>query len=446
MDFPHQQVNREEIGHVFEGMQIDDEDPFESTNPLLVVATEEISSMLRKENAYDISDENIDSFDEFSSLGALDEVDTRISASNTFASKFGGEDEFTKSDIAADKSRDSGTLGYLNEIDKFSLLTHDEVISLAKRIKQGDQVALETLIRCNLKLVVNVVKKNYLKKLKSSFMFSDLVQEGNIGLMTAALKFDAENGARFSTYAVFWIRQKISRALAYKSLMISVPCHVNERIYKARRSLESAKKDGSESTVVNELQSIYDNTVSKEIDGRLHMLQGDQDIYSLDISPTNDDSMPSLGETLAGLGESPEHRYEIIQCLELMTKALDAIHNPLSEPLEISHTNPDWSRIEAKNALKAKGRKIFELYSGLNDNLDSLKLNEIGAMPDIGLTRERVRQIYVKVRKIFINELTVLSGGLENLPSPILASLQAEKTASNDQVKTSNASQKRTLR
>src|SRR5688572_1694814 len=118
--------------------------------------------------------------------------------------------------------------GYFAHIDKGKLLTHAEEIDLSKRAKAGDKGARQRLIERNLKLVVSVAKKYR----GMGLPFEDLIQEGNIGLMRAVDKFDPEKGFRFSTYATWWIRQAVGRAVSDKGRTIRLPVHMGERVRK----------------------------------------------------------------------------------------------------------------------------------------------------------------------------------------------------------------------
>src|ERR687897_627212 len=122
--------------------------------------------------------------------------------------------------------------GYLARIGKGKLLTHQEEIDLFKRAKKGDKAARERLIEKNLRLVVSIAKKSRGRGLP----FEDLIQEGNIGLMKAVGKFDSDRGFRFSTYATWWIRQSIQRAVADKGRTIRIPAHISEKMRKMART------------------------------------------------------------------------------------------------------------------------------------------------------------------------------------------------------------------
>src|ERR671911_2230131 len=122
--------------------------------------------------------------------------------------------------------------GYLARIGKGKLLTHQEEIDLSKRAKKGDKAARERLIEKNLRLVVSIAKKSRGRGLP----FEDLIQEGSIGLMKAVGRFDPDRGYRFSTYATWWIRQAVQRAVAEKGRTIRVPVHMGEKIRKMART------------------------------------------------------------------------------------------------------------------------------------------------------------------------------------------------------------------
>lgn len=285
--------------------------------------------------------------------------------------------------------RQRGSVKYLNAIDRYSLLTAAQERTLSERSKAGDRRAFDLLVCANLKLVVNVAKR-YLHR--GGLNFDELVQEGNMGLMRAAEKFDPSRGFRFSTYAVPWIKQKIQRAFKTKTHLIYVPPHAAERVAAAKKNLAVATGNGADKAELKVLRDTVLQTVKHELGSQPGLLRAGQDILSLNLSAAGheggEDSLPSLGELLADESQDPARRMEMIESITLMSKALDV--------------------------LSGRDRKIFELRSGLNATLECRRLDEIGT--EVSLTRERVRQIYKKVRPIFEQELIRLTGGLENLP------------------------------
>ncbi len=143
---------------------------------------------------------------------------------------FDEEDE-DEVEIADDNTVDNAIRQYLAEIGRYPLLTAEQEMSLARRIAEGDMEAQQQLVEANLRLVVSIAKRYN----NHGIGLLDLVQEGNLGLIRAVQKFDADRGFRFSTYATWWIRQAISRAVAEHTRTIHIPVHVVELIYKIKR-------------------------------------------------------------------------------------------------------------------------------------------------------------------------------------------------------------------
>src|SRR5437016_2702106 len=141
---------------------------------------------------------------------------------------------------------DDGTMIYLNDISRLPRLTPEEEIELGCRIAQGDEAALRRMVECNLRLVVSVAKRYR----NEGLSLLDLVQEGNIGLMRAAKKFDYTKGYRFSTYAIWWIRQAVTRAIANQGQTIRVPVHVTERISHLRRLEWQVEQAGDDAEAI----------------------------------------------------------------------------------------------------------------------------------------------------------------------------------------------------
>ncbi|NTV31566.1 RNA polymerase sigma factor RpoD [candidate division WWE3 bacterium] len=253
---------------------------------------------------------------------------------------------------------------YLTEIGKVSLLTKDEEVSLAKRVEQGDQEAVEMLIRSNLRLVVSIAKK-YLGR---GLSMLDLIQEGNMGLMKAIKKYDWRRGFKFSTYATWWIRQAITRAIADQARTIRVPVHMVETINKFHRiSRRMAQELGHEPEP---------EQVAKEMG--LEPEKG-REILKIAQEPTSlqrkvgDDDESSLGDFIEDeMVMSPDEAASAELLKEQMREVLES--------------------------LTPRERKVLELRFGLEDGR-SRTLEEVGK--EFGVTRERIRQIEAKaLRKL----------------------------------------------
>ena len=162
---------------------------------------------------------------------------------------------------------------YLCEIGKVKLLTAKEEIDLAKRIRRGDQTAKQKLAEANLRLVVSIAKK-YIGR---GLSFLDLIQEGNIGLFRAVEKFDPDRGFKFSTYATWWIRQAITRAIADQARTIRIPVHMVETINKLTHAQRRLVQELGREPLVEELAAEMDMDVKKV----RHILKISQDIVSL---------------------------------------------------------------------------------------------------------------------------------------------------------------------
>ncbi len=262
------------------------------------------------------------------------------------------------------------TQKYLKEIGKYPLLTPEEEKNLAQKAAKGDLDARERLIKSNLRLVVSIAKK-YLGKSKGLTLL-DLIQEGNTGLIKAIDRFDWRRGFKFSTFATWWIRQAISRALSDQARTIRLPVHVVETLYQ----LNKAKK---------KLSSILDrDPTPEELAAEIGMptskvqkfLRYIQDTISLETPIGEGDSM--LKEFIPDTSsQSPEKIAALTNLREQLKKAIQDL-------------NP-------------KERRIISLRYGLEDGIMHT-LEEIGKI--YGLTRERVRQIEIKaLEKLRHNEL-----------------------------------------
>jgi RNA polymerase primary sigma factor len=261
---------------------------------------------------------------------------------------------------------------YLREIGQYPLLNAQQERDLAKRILVDDQEARHILARSNLRLVVSIAKK-YANR-SQDLTLLDLIQEGNIGLFKAVDKFDYSKGFKFSTYATWWIRQAITRALADQSRTIRIPVHMVETIAKYRQKFRELAQHLGRDPLPEEVAAEMGIEVEK-----IYIIQKiNQDTVSLE-SPvgTDDDEKSTLGSFIADE--------------TITTPDQDASHRILSEQLQ-----------SALDELSPKERKIIEMRHGLTDGL-CYTLEEVGR--EFGVTRERIRQIEAKaLEKIRTNE------------------------------------------
>lgn len=251
------------------------------------------------------------------------------------------------------------TLIYLREIGQNPLLTASEEVALARRVKQGDFEARQHMIECNLRLVVNIAK-HYLNR---GLALLDLVEEGNMGLMHALEKFDPERGYRFSTYATWWIRQNIERAIMNQSRTIRLPVHIVKELniyLRAWRHLEAHKEREPTMEDVAHL-------LERPIDEIRYVLGLNERIASLD-APLDIDPSLSIGEAIPDeQGQLPEN---------------------LLQNAEVEAHVHEWM-----GELSDKQRWVIERRFGLN-GLEIETLEELAT--GLGITRERVRQIQLE--------------------------------------------------
>ena len=253
---------------------------------------------------------------------------------------------------------------YLKEIGKVSLLTADEEIELAKRMEQGDEEAKKRLAEANLRLVVSIAKR-YVGR---GMLFLDLIQEGNLGLIKAVEKFDYRKGYKFSTYATWWIRQAITRAIADQARTIRIPVHMVETINKlirvSRQLLQELGREPTPEEIAEEMKMPVDRV--REI------LKISQEPVSLETP---------IGE------EEDSHLGDFIQDDNVPVPADAAAFTLLKEQL-----------IEVLGTLTEREQKVLRLRFGLDDGR-ARTLEEVGK--EFNVTRERIRQIEAKaLRKL----------------------------------------------
>ncbi|HKM02307.1 MAG TPA: RNA polymerase sigma factor RpoD, partial [Bacilli bacterium] len=284
-------------------------------------------------------------------------------------------DEFTRSPFvdryqsvssSEVKSSDSVKL-YLHEIGKFELLKADEEVEYAKRYKEeGDPDAKNELINRNLRLVVNLAKKYS----HSNMQFLDLIEEGNIGLIKAVEKFDYTKGFKFSTYATWWIRQSITRAIADQARTIRIPVHMNETINKiSKAQRELVQELGREPT---------HEEISKKLEGKFTP-ERILEIQQIAMEPVSLES--PIGE------EDDSHLGDFVEDKENETPTQFTRASLLSDELR-----------DLMQDLTPREERVIILRYGLEDNRPRT-LEEVGK--EFGVTRERIRQIEAKaIRKL----------------------------------------------
>jgi len=248
---------------------------------------------------------------------------------------------------------------YLQEIGKVPLLTREEEVELAKRIEKGDDEARQELIQANLRLVVSIAK-NYLGR---GLSFLDLIQEGNIGLMKTVEKFDWRKGYKFSTYATWWIRQSITRAIADQSRTVRIPVHMLKSIRKLQEYKREWEKEHGHPPSVEDLAELMDTSEDK--------------VRKIENTSQYTDSL----ERPVGEEEDGGTLADFIEDDDAPSPAEESYHEFLLEELE-----------KTLDRLNERERKIVKLRYGLEDG-HPRTLKEVAHV--FNITRERVRQIEI---------------------------------------------------
>ena len=309
------------------------------------------------EKFYDtLESQGVEIVEDFGDI-ALDDIE--------FTQEENGEDEDLESSLSTEGiAIDDPVKVYLKEIGRVPLLSPEEEIELAIRIIDGDEVAKKRLSEANLRLVVSIAKR-YLGR---GMQFLDLIQEGNLGLIKAVEKFDYTKGFKFSTYATWWIRQAITRAIADQARTIRIPVHMVETINKVKKvSSQLLHTNGHEPTA-DEISDELDMPVDKVRE----IMRVAQEPVSLETP---------IGE------EEDSHLGDFIPDDDAPAPADAASHTLLKEQLA-----------EVLDTLTPREEKVLRLRFGLEDGR-SRTLEEVGQ--HFGVTRERIRQIEAKaLRKL----------------------------------------------
>ena len=274
--------------------------------------------------------------------------------------------EMDKLDLSLPKgiSIDDPVRMYLKEIGKIPLLKPHEEVELAKRMMEGDEIAKQRLVEANLRLVVSIAKR-YVGR---GMLFLDLIQEGNLGLIKAVEKFDYERGFKFSTYATWWIRQAITRAIADQARTIRIPVHMVETINKLIRTSRHLLQQNGREPTPEEIAAEMEIPVERVAE----IQKIAQDPVSLETP---------IGE------EDDSHLEDFIQDEDTPAPQDSAAYTLLREQLE-----------EVMGTLTPREAKVLKLRFGLEDG-KSRTLEEVGK--EFMVTRERIRQIEAKaLRKL----------------------------------------------
>jgi RNA polymerase primary sigma factor len=263
---------------------------------------------------------------------------------------------------------------YLRTIGRVPLLTREDEVRLAKRIEMNDMTAKNSLIEANLRLVVSIAKRYSGRGLT----LLDLIQEGNLGLIRAVEKFDWRRGFKFSTYATWWIRQAITRALADQSRTIRIPVHMVERMNRVARAKRALIQKHNREPTSEEIGELVEMP-AKKVD---EILKLGQEPVSLEAPVGGEEGDASLGEFIED--------------------------SATDRPLEIvANRMRDHDLQKVLDSLEWRERKVIELRYGLGDK-GPMTLEDIGH--EVGVTRERVRQIESKTLAMLKS-----SGGADRL-------------------------------
>lgn len=313
--------------------------------------------------------ENLDTLDAL--YGDLAELNITISVeenvglaeaefSDEWAAEDGEEEVVLDEKVYLDDIADDSVRLYLREIGKIPLLTADEELELAKKVVAGEKRAKDKMAEANMRLVVSIAKRYVGRGLD----LLDLIQEGNTGLLRAVEKFDPDKGFKFSTYATWWIRQAITRAIADQARTIRIPVHMVETINKLLRTQRRLTQELNREPTNEEIAKEMDI----EVDKVEHIMKIKQEIHSLDQSIRDDEEETTLADFVPDEESKLPEEMAGEQLLKTQVKDMLSI-------------------------LTEREQKILKLRFGLEDG-KSHTLEEVGQ--EFSVTRERIRQIEAK--------------------------------------------------
>lgn len=345
--------------------------------PALEAAKQDLIEKAKKDQKIDQRDilaaipdtpENADALDQLYTELADANIEVSLVAapvpgelSDEWAVEDGDEEEVVPDEkIYLDDIADDSVRLYLREIGKIPLLTAEEELELAQRVVAGDKRAKDKMAEANMRLVVSIAKRYVGRGLD----LLDLIQEGNTGLLRAVEKFDPDKGFKFSTYATWWIRQAITRAIADQARTIRIPVHMVETINKLLRTQRRLTQELNREPTNEEIAE----AMEIEVDKVEHIMKIKQDISSLDASVRDDEEDSVLAD--------------FIEDEDTVSPEESATNQLLKEHVK-----------DMLGALTEREQKILKLRFGLEDG-KSHTLEEVGQ--EFAVTRERIRQIEAK--------------------------------------------------